>query len=414
MVLRGLIVLIALTFVFLPYNASHRPGSLSTALPKDSLQFPWTEPDSTTVADWIPDERSWREDSLTWRQEIEFGRNVSELDSVFTRLQRKKMLNGTVLVAEKGRILHMGAYGYANFAEKDTLTVQSNFQLASLSKIFTATAVMLLQEDGMLNYDDPVVTHLPEFPYSKITLRHLLNHRSGMGRYMWVAAQYWKTWRIPMSNQDVLDQFSEHKPMIFFRPGRSFNYCNTNYVVLASVVERVSGIPFEEFVGERIFQPLSMSGSNVHSRLFDSGIPNAVTGYKGSRRGYRKAANDYLDGVVGDKGVYANIADLYRFDRALYTNTLLKPETLEEAFKPGTPRRNSNYGFGWRMKLGREKKVYHFGWWRGFRACFVRDLKNERTMIILTNTDIPGRYIPYWEVFKQVTRAIDRHNRRPA
>jgi CubicO group peptidase (beta-lactamase class C family) len=409
MVLRGVMVLIALTFIFLPYNASHNPDSPSTALPKDSLLRPWSEPD----VEWVASNGIWREDSMTWAQELEFGRNNSQLDSIFTRMHRKKRLNATVLVAEKGKILHMGAYGYGNFDQKDTLDVHANFQLASLSKIFTATAVMLLQEDGLIDFDDPVKMHLPEFPYEKITIRHLLNHRSGMSRYMWVAAQYWKTWQIPMSNQDALNQFSSNKPVVFFQPGRRFNYCNTNYVFLASIVERVSGIPFDVFVAKRIFDPLEMENSIVYSRLFSFDVPDAVNGYKGSWKGLRVAATDYLDGVMGDKGVYSNVADLYQFDRALYENRLLRPETLEEAYRPGTPNRASNYGFGWRMKLGKNKIVYHFGWWRGFKGCFIRDLRQERTLIILSNVDAPGYQVPYWEVFRQVNDAIDKFRPLP-
>lgn len=345
-------------------------------------------------------------DSLwcAWEYEATAPFRAAQIDDYFQRLRSRKKFNGVVLVAEHGNILHSGAYGYAHFKRKDTLSIHTSFQLASVSKIFTATAIMMLHEEGKLCFDDKISTHLSKFPYQNMTIRHLLNHRSGMGRYMATAAAHWKTWRKPMYNDDVVDQYHRHNPMIFFTPGRGFNYCNTNYVFLASVVEAVSGMRFADFCRERIFEPLGMKHSLIYSRKFDPDIPNEATGYKVGWRGYYKADNDYIDGVVGDKGMYSSAYDLFLFDRALAEHRLLKPETLEQAYTPGTPHRRYNYGFGWRLKLGaNEHKIpYHTGWWRGFRTCYIRDVEADRTLIVLSNLDFPGRNLNFWKTYEYI------------
>lgn len=341
-----------------------------------------------------------------WEYESILSLRVGKIDQSFKKLQKKRRFNGTILIAEDGHIIHKGAYGYANMRTKDTLSIHSSFQLASVSKIFTATAILLLYEEGKIDLDDEVRTHIKGFPYKDMTIRNLLNHRSGMGRYMATAGKYWKTWREPMDNDDVVYQYRRYKPPIFFTPDNGFNYCNTNYVFLASLVESVSGLSFAEFCQKRIFEPLDMKNSIIYSRKTDPDIPNEAIGYKASWRGWRKAANDYIDGVVGDKGMYSSAYDLFLFDQALRKNTLLKPETLELAYTPGSPftrRRYQNYGLGWRIDRYRQDVPYHFGWWRGFRTCFIRDLTQDRTIIILANVDIPGRNLRYWDVYKYVT-----------
>jgi len=341
-------------------------------------------------------------DSLwcAWEYEATLPFRASRLDSIFSRLRDRRKFSGCVLIAENGRILHSGAYGYANLRTKDTLSLHTSFQLASVSKVFTATAVMLLYQDGKLDFDDEVRQHLPDFPYEGMTIRHLLNHRSGMGRYMATAAKYWKKWREPMYNTDVVYQYKRFKPPIFFRPNRGFNYCNTNYVFLASLVEQVSGMSFADFCHKRIFEPLGMKNSLIYSRKTQPPIPHEAIGYKAGWRGFYKAPNDYIDGVVGDKGMYSSVYDLYLFDRALYEHRLLSAETQREAFRPGSPRRYNNYGFGWRLKNG---IPYHTGWWRGFRSCYIHDFQTRRTIIILSNRDIPGRNLNFWKIYQEVS-----------
>jgi CubicO group peptidase (beta-lactamase class C family) len=313
------------------------------------------------------------------------------IDSAFTSVYQKGGFNGTVLYAEKGRLVFKEAYGYDDFRGKKRLTTESAFQLASVSKMFTAMAVMILEEEGMLQFDDSLPKYIPELPYQKLTLRHLLNHRSGLPDYMHFSDQYWGQER-PMSNDDMIRVMVANNIQPMFPPNGSFDYCNTNYALLASVVERISKKPFEVFVQEKIFDPLDMGDSFIYrlkpGDTIGDHVPVGVAGHRGGRGLPRIEPNFYQNGVVGDKGVYASVEDLFKWDQALYTDVLVSQETLEEAFTGGSPKFKEwrdNYGFGWRIKADRTKTVYHYGWWKGFRTYFIRDIYQEKTIIVLTN-----------------------------
>ena len=330
----------------------------------------------------------------------------ARLEAYFRDLARRHRFSGTVLVAEQGTVLYQEAFGEADLAQGLPVTDSTAFQLASVSKVFTATAVLKLYEEGRLDLDDEVATHLPGWPYAGMTIRHLLHHRSGLARYMAVASWYWKNWRDPLPNAEVLRQYVRHRPVHFFRPGRGFNYCNTNYVILACLVEQVSGRPFAQYMREEIFEPLDMRQAMIYSRVTDPDIPQEAIGYKAGRRGYYRAANDYIDGVYGDKGMYASALDLWKFDRALAEGRLLRPET--QALAATRPDQGSPYGLGWRLRRYRGQDLtYHFGWWRGFHTCFIRDQAQDRTLIILSNRDQPGRNLRFWQVFQDVAAIWD-------
>lgn len=320
-------------------------------------------------------------------------------DSLFQRFQTTMGFNGTVLIAEKGEVIHTGAYGLAHFRNKDSLNVNSNFQLASVSKMFTATAIMMLYEEGLLHPDDFVCEYLPEFPYDNISIRHLLNHRSGLCRYMALADEHWEDSR-PLSNKDVLCLFEDHQPELWFIPGSKFNYINTNYALLALIVEEISGQTFDTFMKEKVFEPLDMTHSLAYTELKKQTIHKQAFGYKGGRRRRIPVGHDYLDGVMGDKGIYSNVIDLYKFDKALREGKIVSLSIQEEAYQKGSPElRTHNYGFGLRMKTRYPNIVYHFGWWRGFITCFIRDLKEDKTLIILCNRDRLRRSLDFWYIF---------------
>ncbi|MDZ7742508.1 MAG: serine hydrolase domain-containing protein [Bacteroidota bacterium] len=300
--------------------------------------------------------------------------------------------NGTVLYGEKGRLIYKNAFGYADARKNDSLTTSSAFQLASVSKMFTATAILILKEREKLGLDDTLSSIFPGFPYEGVTIRHLLTHRSGLSRYMSLAHDKWTEKTRPFSNQDMLDLFIKYKPDPYFSPDRGFHYCNTNYALLACVVEKVSGMSFDKFVKMNIFRPLHMHNSFVYNHNNDSLVPfyveKGVPGYE--YRGWRvyQCRDYYLNGVMGDKGVYSTVEDLFKFDQALYNGLILGDSTLREAFSSGSPeywKRKDNYGFGWRIRTREDSCVYHYGWWKGFRAFFIRDLKNEKTIIVLNN-----------------------------
>jgi CubicO group peptidase (beta-lactamase class C family) len=336
-----------------------------------------------------------------------------ELDSICSKYNKIGAFNGTIIYGEHGREIFKKAYGYADLKKKDSLSTSSAFQLASVSKMFAATAIMLLKEKGKLNYDDPITAYIPEFPYSKVTIRNLLNHRSGLANYMYLADNHWNVEK-PITNEEVIDLFVKYTPECYFQPDKGFQYNNTNYALLASVVKRVSDEPFQQFVNENIFEPLGMDHSFIYCLKEDSlitgEVPVGVPGYQTRNGRFVKMENNYLNGVVGDKGVYSTVEDLFKFSLALDNGSLLKPSTLEEAFKGGSPdsqRRKDNYGFGWRIRKDMDSTVYHFGWWKGFRTYFIRDMKNEKVLIVLTNTTRGFPTEVLWEIIKEQQTSED-------
>ncbi len=328
------------------------------------------------------------------------------LDSTFNRLVKLTGFNGTVLFAEKGRLVYEKAFGFADIKNKrDPLTTDSQFELASVSKMFTATAIILLKQDGLLDYDADLRTYIPEWPYEGVTVRNLLNHRSGISRYQSLAHEKWIDKTIPLSNEKMIDLFVEYQPSPYFKPDRGFHYCNTNYALLASVVERVSGENFEVFMQEKIFTPLGMRRSQIYSMRYDTVVSAYVElGVPGfDHRGWRpiQVRNDYLNGVMGDKNMFSTVEDLYRFNQALDYGLLIGDSLLREAFTPGSPshrRRADNYGFGWRIRGDADSTVYHYGWWKGFRSFFLRDMQQQKTLIVLTNKDKGPGSDNFWNI----------------
>ena len=333
------------------------------------------------------------------------------LDELFTRLQKRTGFNGTVLYAEKGRIVFQKAYGWRNPRSKtDSLRIDDAFQLASVSKMFTALAIMILKNEGKLDYDTDIREYLPDFPYEDVTCRLLMNHRAGLPRYMSIAHEHWKDKKVPMDNEDMLALFRKYQPDVYFKPNMGFHYCNTNYALLANIVESVSGIPFEEFIDKKIFKPLGMTHSFVYSMKGDTSVPlyigRGVPGYY--HRGWRlyEMENDYLNGVVGDKNIYTSVTDLYKFDRSFDLFSLLPDSVVREAFVPGSKKywkRKNNYGFGWRLKDDMDSTAYHFGWWKGFRTFYIRDMADQQTLIVLTNKDRGPGSDNFWNIVKADT-----------
>ncbi|MFZ4401065.1 MAG: serine hydrolase domain-containing protein [Bacteroidales bacterium] len=316
-------------------------------------------------------------------------RKVNFIDSIVTASYKKGLFNGTILVAEKGKILYAGAFGYSNLKTKDTLNVNTPFQLASVSKMFTATAIMLLHDKELLDYDEDLRKYIPEFPTNGITIRNLLNHRSGLQNYIYVADRYWDRSKV-ITNNDIPALFKNNDIKPAFPANHHYNYCNTNYALLALIVEKISGFSFTDFMRTFIFKPLDMNSSYIYCKADENFIPGSAIGFSCfNRGGMRAEIPDYLDGVTGDKGMYSSVEDLYLFDQALYQSRLIKPSVLAEAFtaSPDDNGKTKKYGFGWRIRVGddQKKEVYHYGWWRGFRTYFIRELTDKMTVISLNN-----------------------------
>jgi CubicO group peptidase (beta-lactamase class C family) len=321
------------------------------------------------------------------------GELAHRIDTFFKKRYLAKRFNGVALFAKQGKIIYHKAFGYANFSTKDSLKTDDAFQLASVSKTITAIAIIKLIENEQLRLDDTLQKHLPQFPYQNITIRHLLSHRSGLGNYMYFIDKIWPNKDSSISNQQMVDFMQLDTPMVYYQPNVRYHYCNTNYALLASIIEKVSKKTYAEYVQEHIFDPLGMENAFIYNRNNQRKLPQEVIGYNGI---YRAKENIYLNGVVGDKGVYASTIDLLKLDQGLYDENFISQYLIEEAFLPQNPdltRRNrDNYGLGWRIQKSSEmgKVVYHSGWWKGFKSYFIRMLDKDQTIIVLTNVTRGG------------------------
>ena len=321
------------------------------------------------------------------------AQRAKKADKVFKGLTRNG-LNGVMLYAEQGQIVYEKASGLRdlNSRKKDSLRIDDAFQLSSDSKMFTAEAVMLLKADGKLDYDDDVRKFIPELPYEGITVRMLLNHRSGLPRYDALADKHWPDRKKPFSNEAMIKMLAEKRPEPYGLPDATFFYNNINYALLASVVERASGQHFEDFMRERIFEPIGMTHSYIYSMRADTAVslymPVDAHGHDLYKKGPVKTQNDYLNGVMGDKIMFSTVEDLWKFNQSLDGHALLPDSLQAEAFMPGSPewKNDENYGFGWRLTKEHPDMVYHYGWWKGYRSAVIRDPRNHRFLVLLTNT----------------------------
>jgi len=319
---------------------------------------------------------------------IKSKKTESRLDEIFNKLRNTYGFNGAVLISEKDHVIYRKAFGYSDLQSRQELNTKSVFQLASVSKQFTAVAIMMLKSRGLLKYEDKVTKFFPNFPWREVTIRHLLNHRSGIPDYRWFLDPLMVNKNKPVSNQEMMRQFAIHKPDNYFSTGAHHAYSNSGYAVLAAIVEKLSGTSFSNFMKLAVFEPLGMKHSYVYSKCEKQLPPSAVKGYE--RNGAYEVPNDAFNGITGDKNVYSTVEDLFLWDQALYTNKLLPQHELLQAFEPGNPELKGyrNYGFGWRINLHitDKKIVYHSGWWRGFRTFFLRNLNDHSSIIILSNT----------------------------
>lgn len=298
---------------------------------------------------------------------------------------KSKGFNGGMIVAKNGNIVFEQYSGTIHLPGHDTITASTPMQIASVSKTFTAMAVLKLQQDGKVNIDETFATYFPGFNYPDITIRNLLSHRSGLPDYMhFLEALKWDKKKIA-SNQDVFDFLVAHKTEFtnLSRPGIRFNYCNTNFALLALLVEKISGKPFPEYLKETFFDPLQMKHTFVFT-LADSLRGNPSYDWKG-----RPMEFNFLDAVYGDKNIYTTPGDLLTWDQALRSDKLFTAATLEQAYAPYSNEKAGirNYGLGWRMNIypTGKKMIYHNGWWHGCNAAFIRLLDEGATIIVIGN-----------------------------
>ena len=318
--------------------------------------------------------------------------------------------NGAWLYAEKGEIISKGVLGYRDPEGTLPITEDTIFQLASVSKNFTATAVMLLMRQGLLGPDDEITKFFPDIPYPGVKVRHLLNHTSGIPDYFDDMDWFFRIWkeekRVP-GNDEILRFLCETNAKPYFAPGEGLEYSNTGYNLLALLVERLSGIPYEEFLQKNIFEPAGMTATRCcHIRR--DGVPfenyARATVFEDGRYVADIESEEYadvvaFDGLNGDDYVYTNIFDMLRWDRALREGKVLTPEEQKLMYTPGKLSSGEDavydeedglgYGFGW--AVGRDEElgpvVSHSGGMPGVSTWFERFLDADRMLVFLINRD---------------------------
>jgi CubicO group peptidase (beta-lactamase class C family) len=346
---------------------------------------------------------------------------VQKLDDYFTNLAKEGEINGGILVAENGKIVYEKSIGYADFEVKRLNTKDTEFHLASISKTFTAVAVLQLKEKGKLNLDDKFVKYFPDFPYPEITLRHLLSHTSGLPDYELFDKLIEDNPQRVFENKDIIPTMKKAQTPLKFEPGEKWHYGNFNFALLALLVEKLSGQKFEDYLKKNIFEPAQMTRTYVKTALINpNATPNQAYNYfypflfssefvsadkNFSNARYKK--HFYNMGFIGQGNVTSTTGDLLKFDQALYAGVLLKNETLEEAFTPTKLKSGENNkipniggmgtafnGLGWFIfeDTSAGKIVWHTGGKPGVVTIFLRNVAKKQTVVVLDNASSPGLY----------------------
>ena len=303
---------------------------------------------------------------------------ATTIDIMVRQLNARGQFNGSVLVIEHGEVLYENGFGEANVGKNLKFAADTPTYLASLTKQFTAMAVMILKDQGKLTYEDKLSKFFTGFPpyADSVTIRQLLDHTSGIPDYVGLGLE-----RPGLTDADVLKALIK-QPKLEFTPGSKFAYSNSGYILLAMIVEKVSEQPYSVFVKKNIFDRLGMKNTFVRER---STVlpPNIAVGY--DRFGN---PDDYTLLTYGEGGIYSSVKDFVLWDRALYTDKLVKQDTLKDAFNAAdlSDRGVSNYGFGWGLgNYNGEPTASHAGRFGGFNTYIKRFLNSQNAVIFFTN-----------------------------
>lgn len=313
---------------------------------------------------------------------------VSVIDNYYKNVWEKGNLWGGFLVAKGDKILYEDYRGFAQDNEQVPIDDTVALHVASISKTLTAMATMKLIEGGKLKMDDPLTKYFPHFPYPKVTVFTLLSQRSGLPKYEYVIekikptpAEYSKKY---LTNQDIMNLLIRYKPELARETDTGFMYCNTNYALLALLIEKVTKTPFPEAMQQIIFRPLKMKNTYIFQ---EKDMTSAAKSFY--QRGPKVYPYDRLDLIYGDKNVYTTPRDLLNFSKALFAKNFLRSDLQEKIFEPYSNERPgiNNYGIGFRMKIfdNGEKLTYHNGWWHGTNSVFAHLLKSNVTIIAIGN-----------------------------
>ncbi len=322
-----------------------------------------------------------------------------QIDSLVNRYYKASQFSGSVLVADQGNILLNKEYGYANLDSTKEINSESVFEIASISKQFTALLIMILKEENQLDYDDKITKFFPNLPYNNITIRHLLTHTSGLSErlfFIW-AGQNMDPTKI-YTNEYILNYLEQENPELAFEPGEKWEYSNLGYFLLPLIIQQTSGKHYIQQLNEKIFTPLGMNNTGIFSQeIKSSELDNYVFGKVSNPKDsvfMSSFGMAWSDSIYGGVGILSNTIDLFKWDRALYSNKLVDQEVLQEAFNHYILKNDSTseYGFGWYIKENYEidgincgKRVDHNGLWPGYESSIARYIDKDKTIIILSN-----------------------------
>lgn len=312
---------------------------------------------------------------------------TEELTTLMTRYEGT-VPGASLLVVRNGIPVIRRSWGMSSLEDNVAATPETNFRLASVTKQFTAAAILLLAEDGRLSLDDRVRKWFPSLPTAieSVTITHLLTHTSGIVDYEDVIPA---GTTVQLHDANVL-QLLESRGSTYFKPGTSYRYSNSGYALLALIVERASGKTFATFLRERIFVPLGMSITVTYEEGIST-VPNRAFGYTMKNSAWTRKDQSVTSAVLGDGGMYSSIDDMAKWDAALYDSRLLSDESRRLAFAPhtSTDQDDVKYGFGWRIT---GETLWHSGETSGFRNVIIRYPARKLTVVMLTNRDDPEPY----------------------
>ena len=291
----------------------------------------------------------------------------------------------SVLIVRDGATVLARSYGLADVEAGIPATAQTDYRLASLTKQFTATAIVLLKEDGLLRYDDTIGSYLPQLPSSarNVTVRMLLTHTSGL----WAYEDFVPDSQTTQVHDADVPALIAHADSTYFPPGSAYRYSNTGYALLALIVERVSSKSFAAFLHDRIFAPLGMSNTVAYENGIST-VPHRAIGYTVDSGGVHRSDQSSTSAVLGDGGIYTSLEDLAKWDAALDANTLVRAADQREAWTSAVTTRGARvgYGFGWFVENGGDGlRLRHHGETSGFTNAILKIPGRRLTIVILTN-----------------------------
>lgn len=334
-----------------------------------------------------------------------FGQKASiekRLDSLFAALAAQNQFSGSVLIAEQGKVLYKAGKGYSNERTKSRNNPQTIFELASCSKQFVGVGIALLHREGKINYTDDITRYLPELANFKgVRIYDLLHHTSGLPEFLARFREDWHSDQIA-TNADLVRYYAKEKDTLEFVPNTRYQYCNTNYAFLATIIERASGQDLEGYLSDRIFKPLKMDRTFVYNRrLAPRDLSNYAYGYTWIKNSFEKATGDdkrvgqmmsyYMDGIIGNAKINSTVEDIHKWIRALNNNRLLRQQEFDEvmAVSQTSDHKNVNYGFGFEVRKQDNKisSYGHTGSWDGYISLIHYNAAADRIIIILNNFD---------------------------